>query len=206
MELRSTYCCDEARFLRDVSEHEMTIIRDDGVSRHIRFRKPDTICMGFDLITWPGHLCYTGDMGTYVFQRLNDMFCFFREEPRHGNTGELYINTGYWSEKLEAVDKRGGVMEYSPDKFRETIKEILDEDEDTTDELRQAIEDEVLCYADDGGQEAYDAANSFQFDGKQYFTDFWEYDITAYTFRFVWCCYALSWAIRKYDQEKASQI
>lgn len=59
----------ESTFLREVSQHSMTVIRDDGVNRHLRFRRPETNCMGFDLITWAGHLCYTGDMGTYVFSR-----------------------------------------------------------------------------------------------------------------------------------------
>ena len=32
--------CTEERFLRDVANHEMTIIRDEGVNRHIRFKNP----------------------------------------------------------------------------------------------------------------------------------------------------------------------
>ena len=73
----------DEQFLRDVAEHTMTVIREDGVSRHIRFAKPGTSCMHFDLITWPGYLCYTGDMGTYVFQRLTDMFEFFRTDREY---------------------------------------------------------------------------------------------------------------------------
>ena len=81
-------------FERDIGKHEMQIIRDDGVFRHVRFKRPDTICMYFDLITWPGCLCYTGDMGTYVFQRLEDMFVFFRRYPDYeqGN-----MSMGYWA-------------------------------------------------------------------------------------------------------------
>ena len=72
--------CTEQSFLKDVAEHQMTVLRDDGVNRHVQFRRPGTICMGFELITWPGYLCYTGDMGTYVFRRLEDMFEFFRTD------------------------------------------------------------------------------------------------------------------------------
>lgn len=71
---------EEQRFLNDVANHEMIIIRDDGVNRHVRFKRPNSSCMYFDLITWPGHLCYTGDMGSYVFRRLEDMFEFFRTD------------------------------------------------------------------------------------------------------------------------------
>ena len=77
------HICPEAIFLRDVAEHEMIVVRDDGVHRHIRFKKPGTSCMHFDLITWPGYLCYTGDMGTYVFSRLTDMFEFFRTDREY---------------------------------------------------------------------------------------------------------------------------
>ena len=89
----------QEEFQKDVSQHGVTIIRDDGVNRHIRFKRPGTMCMHFDLITWPGYLCYCGDMGTYVFSRLEDMFEFFRTDRD--------INPGYWAEKLQAVDNHG---------------------------------------------------------------------------------------------------
>ena len=49
--------CTEQRFLTDAAQHEMTIIRDDGVHRHIQFKRPGTRCYQFDLIRWPGYLC-----------------------------------------------------------------------------------------------------------------------------------------------------
>src|SRR5690348_13144744 len=96
----------EQWFLKDVSTHEMIVIRDDGANRHIRFKRPGTSCMYFDLITWPGYLCYTGDMGTYVFSRLEDMFEFFRTDRDYNKRKgrELSINPKYWGEKLQAVD------------------------------------------------------------------------------------------------------
>ena len=84
---------------------------DNGVHRHIRFKKPGTMCMYFDLITYPGGLLYTGDMGTYVFVRLQDMFEFFRTSNQDGWVKEmgltLYTNHSYWSEKLVATDCSG---------------------------------------------------------------------------------------------------
>lgn len=66
------------------------MLHEDGIYRHIRFRQPGTMCMHFDLITWPGYLCYTGDMGTYVFTRLADMFEFFRTDLTYApRTGRL---------------------------------------------------------------------------------------------------------------------
>lgn len=95
----------EESFLKDVAGHQMTVVSENGVHRHVRFKKPSTGNMHFDLITWPGYLAYSGDMAAQEFE--------------------------------------------SSDGFR--------------------------------------------------FTDFWEVDSTEYTFRFIWCCYALAWGIRQYD-------
>lgn len=211
----------EERFLSDVAEHQMHIIRDDGVHRHIMFKKPETGCMHFQLITWPGYLCYTGDMGTYVFSRLDDMFEFFRTDAKYWQRNDgrkLHINPGYWSEKIQAED-RAGVKVYSADKFRECIGELLKNHEEfeaekhsrryeadsefvPDQELREAIEEEVLSYADEGEREARCAANEFQWKGEQFFTDFWEFDLRDYTYRFIWCCYAMTWGIQQYDKQK----
>lgn len=136
--------CTEDRFLRDVSEHEMTIVRDDGVSRHIRFKKPRTNCYFFDLITWPGHLCVSGDCGTYVFSRLDDMFEFFRVDRTHSvcKDRQLYINKQYWAEKVVSECRHGGIKEYSEDKFRAQIKDYFDQ------HFQDEIEEEVALRAD----------------------------------------------------------
>lgn len=119
--------CTEDRFLGDVSDHEMSVIRDDGVNRHIRFKKPGTTCYHFDLITWPGHLCIAGDCGTYVFQRTLDMFEFFRtDRERNKGKSELHINPGYWSEKAVSVSKDGGIQQFSAELFRKVVKEYYD--------------------------------------------------------------------------------
>lgn len=193
--------CTEQIFLKDVAGHQMTVLRDDGVNRHLRFQKPGTNCMGFDVVTWPGYLCYSGDMGTYVFQRLDDMFQFFRADRRHNREEDqtLYINLSYWAEKLQAVDRCDGVKKYSADKFRESVAEWL-EDRDASNELRQAVKNEVLPYADDGESVALNAAQAFEHEGRGVFQDFWEVDLTEYTYRFIWCCYALAWGIQSYDQ------
>lgn len=208
---------NEAQFLKEIESHAMEVIRDDGLYRHIRFRKPGTMCTHFDLITWPGYLCYCGDMGTYVFSRLPDMFEFFRSDRdyAHENGRQLGINLGYWSEKLQAVDgtrRNGSAKEYSPDKFRQVVKERLASwmryeglDKEARRELRQLVEDEVLACADDGDVRAYDAANDFsgKVGGQCFeFVDFWDHDLTDYTHRFRWCCYALAWGIQQYDESK----
>jgi hypothetical protein len=122
------YACSQERFLRDAASHRMTVLRDDGVERHLRFRTPGTVCYGFDLLTFPGHLLITGDCGSFLFRRLEDMFKFFRADRKSGD--ELCINPQYWSEKLEATDcsgaRGGAAKEYSEEKFKASIKRWFD--------------------------------------------------------------------------------
>lgn len=199
---------DTADFLKDVDRHEIRIIRDEGVNRHIRFSRPGTSCMHFDLIAWSGYLCYTGDMGTYVFSRLDDMFEFFRTDRNDYNYNKdgLSINPQYWGEKLQAVDKGDGFKQYSADKFHGIIWEIINShivDDELTEEqaasLREAVADDVLANNDESEEMAHAAARDFEHEGFE-FSDFWEHDLKDYSYRFMWCCRALAWGIAKYDE------
>jgi len=192
--------CTEEDFLRCVAGHVMQIVKDDGTHRHIRYRTPGDFEAWFDVLTWPDYLCITGDYGTFVFQRAPDMFNFFRGKA----DGGLRINPRYWSEKVRAADHpHGGVKEYSPEKFAEYVKDYFDDyiAEDMTEEERaerwEQIEDNVL-----GAGESEITARQAVADFGD-FWDFWERDLTEFTYRFIWCLYAIVWAIRQYDASKA---
>lgn len=205
------YKCTEERFLADVAEHQMTVIQDDGGGRrHIRFKRDQSRNQQFDLITWPGHLCFTGDMGTYVFSRLADMFTFFRQDrTRPGH--QLEINPGYWAEKLLAIDRDIGVKQFSPRRFREEVVEHFKmgwEGETDFSEKRQCWSDlrSALLepeFMDEG--EAMREAMEFRC-GDFELRDFWEVTVTEPTFHYIWCCYAIAWGIQQYDaaMEKAA--
>lgn len=205
--------CTEELFLKDVTDHKITVIRDDGVHRHVQFRKPGTYCMGFDLITWPGYLCYAGDMGCNLFARMEDMFEFFRVAPNKSSA--LHINLSYWSEKLQASDCNGrwakGVKRFSEEAFKAAIKDRFDEIVSDADEwpaprkaeLWEAIEADIFGQLYDDGHEAQIAVRDFSFDDQHdLFTGFFERDVTDYTYHFVWCCYAIAWGVRQYDALK----
>jgi hypothetical protein len=70
------------RFESDTAEHELTVLRDEGLYRHLSYGKPRSGTMRVDVVTWPGHLAYVGDMGAFVFSRVADMFTFFRGDRR----------------------------------------------------------------------------------------------------------------------------
>lgn len=210
-----TYSCTEDQFFKDVGQHAMTVLRDDGVHRHIRFKRPESGTYWFDLITWPGVLCIDGDMGTYVFKRLHDMFEFFRTDRRDFNFNQhgLSINPGYWGEKLASLSIYGeGFKQFSEDMFRDAVKSEFDawvESEEPSDDVKAALweelEDRVLSCASDGAHEAVRAAMDFEpEDGEVTFEmrDFWDHRLEDYTFHFIWCCYAIAWGVKAYDEAK----
>jgi hypothetical protein len=200
------------RFERDVARHQLTIERNEGVSRQLLFRKPGDSAYWFRLVTWPGALCISGDMGTYVFWRLHDMFEFFRGER---------INPDYWAEKVQGPDARQMTTEFVPEqfraaavrRFREWWADELNSKDDYVarrrcwDELRR----EVLEYDQDGEVRALDAAYSFEFKHQPAFgrmrafrlEDFYECNMRAHTFHFLWCCHAIRWGIEQFDRATA---
>lgn len=176
-------------FAADVAGHQMTVLHDIGMYRHLRFSRTDTNCGSFNIVTWPGYLAYAGDMGDYTFARIPDMFNFFR--------GRCRPDFGYWAEKVQAQDKHSGIREYSETAAREWVKECLDEGE-APENVRAAAAD--LNYGD-GEVRLYDEIGAIGWRG---FQDHWEANWKEYTGNFVWCCFALPWAIEKYDAAKAT--
>lgn len=214
--------CTKESFLNDVAEHVVEVIRDEGVYRHIRFRKPGTMCFHFDLITWPGYLCYTDDMGTYVFKRLEDMFQFFRTKPYKDRDPLDQIDQRYWAEKLEATNKHGGHLEFDNKAFRREITEqrrklFVEHGKDMSymdrQEFWSSLEDAKNC-ADEGEHQTFSVVQDWSFiyyrphprfhSSKQdvriqLSTDEFP-SCKTYTYHFLWCCYALAWGIKQYDQ------
>ncbi|WP_410752496.1 hypothetical protein [Citrobacter youngae] len=208
------------RFLVDTAFHLLEIIRDDGLYRHLRMKQPGTSCYYFDIITWPGYLTITGDMGTWTFSRIADMFNFFG--PFDGE-----INTGYWSEKLEAGAGCSArellAKDFDEDEFCESLKEYFSEylegnetnDSDGDDvwdddgisdsdkrDIREIVSD--LCTANfsnehDAYQAVYDA------DWPEGFSS-WDIcdglTFKTYTSHFRWILFAITWAISKYHNTK----
>lgn len=203
----------EQSFLKDVANHEMTVLLDNGLYRHLRFKqKEHSWNAWFGIVTWPGYLAFYGDMGCFVFNRIEDMFAFFRTRPSNCPE-ELHINRRYWSEKLDAVDRDVGATQFSPEVFRSKVEEHFEEwvkeqglSKIEIVEFKEELDSMIFCRADDGEDAAREALSNFEhtIDGHPLkFHDTWEWDFSVYTYRFTWCCYALVWAIKKYDEVKS---
>jgi hypothetical protein len=200
--------CTEESFLKDISSHKMTVLLDNGLYRHIRFKRPNTGNMYFDLVTGPGYLLYRGDMGCYEFERIPDMFEFFRcdRESYQKQGKKVPINVGYWGEKLQSVSCFGnGYREYSQELFNEAIEELVQDFIESTpevdeDEFREAVSDDVLSMGE-FECEARHAVDDFRFNDREVFSDFFEVRLTRPTYHYTWACYAISWGIQQYDNE-----
>lgn len=187
------------RFNADTADHEMTVMHDYGIYRHLRFKKPGTGMYYFDLITWPGNLTIKGDMGSYTFAREHDMFPWFNG---------AYVNAGYWGEKLQAIDKQCGYREHSEELFKKFILEDfwerrIDSTPEEAKEIWDRIRSDVLSDYDYRGTRdaCIDLTRDFRVAGFEY--DPWEQDWEDYTFHFLWCCHAILSGIKHYFEAKA---
>lgn len=202
------------RFVKETENHNMEVLMDNGLYRHLKFTNNGSQVYRFDIHTWPGYLCVSGDMGTYVFSRIADMFEFFDKDIN----AKYAINPGYWGEKLDAVDGRraAGFEEFSQEIFAEHVWEDFkqfseehegDEDKEKLAALKEALQEQVIDSSHDGNTRAYDAAMSFNWeddDETMQFNmhDFWDHSCIDYTYHYIWILYAIVWGIGQYEESK----
>lgn len=186
------------RFKRDTANHVMTVLHEDGVYRHLRFRSPRTSEFWFDLITWPGCLTIRGDYGdAYTFDREYDMFPWFRSDRRWG------INPHYWSQKLDGG--RRSVQEYSEAAFRQIVGELFVSAvrfDDAPRGFGKAVRAEILDQDLSNEGEARKLLESFEFKGFD-FGETWEYSFQDFEWSFLWACHAIVWGIERYDKVRS---
>jgi hypothetical protein len=207
-----------ARFKRETATHEMTVLHDDGLYRHLCFQgysqKPDgtrykTDLYWFELITAPGALIFQGDGESYVFRRVPDMFEFFRDSAWGGQP-----NVGYWAEKM--TDGRDRVMVYQQDMLKKHVRDAISGTK--LDGLEEAVTREVLDEM--LGDETYDRklVDDFRFyvndlDRYDYkkrpdfeFTDSYEWNCRDYHWWFLWALHGIVWGIAQYDAHRAACV
>jgi hypothetical protein len=186
-------------FASDARGMALTVVHDDGLYRHLRFRRPDTTLYWFDLVTWPNCLCFTGDVGTWVFSRVKDMIDFF--------SGPV-INPGYWAEKVRE-DGTDLVTRYDEDLARAHVTEAFREWADAhgwvlaaTRDLWEEIDREVLEEAVADEQSFRSAVDHFSWAGHpdhfRFDPDAWEWQLHGFRAQYLWACFAVQWGVNRY--------
>lgn len=188
-----------------VENHEMTVLKDDGMYRHIRFQTPGSSIFWFDLVTWPGNLVITGDVHSFQFARTEDMFEFFMVHT--GSRGG--INPGYWAEKIRGDNP---AISFCEEKFkRQVVEYFMDNRHAYTDKVRlwKTLREDVLDNA-----YSYSLADArhilYNFDYRDWrtdetfeFSDVWEWDLTDYDHHYLMACHAIVWGIQQYKAASA---
>jgi hypothetical protein len=197
------------RFARETANHRMTVLHDDGLYRHLRFRAPENSFYWFELITVPGSLTFRGDGQSFVFARVEDMFEFFRDS----GAGQR-VNPQYWAEKLTS-HQRDEVKRYDREIFEQRVREATDDAVrygSAPADLAQAIQENLLESEEvEYETGAHEALRNFTFyknpadcfDPRKQpdfqFHDTWEWDFTDYDWWFLWSLHAIVWGIAQYD-------
>lgn len=187
-------------FLKDVSMHSLVIDIDQGNHRCLTFSKNNSSFYKFILTTWPGYLSISGDVGTYVFSRIPDMFEFFR-----GKNQELEINPMYWGSKLESIGRNSGYKEFTTDSLCKSLNQYFELIEDwnypvSREECWDEIERGILDVS--GSEvEAYVLLQEFNYKGFHFEDLSLLNDFTVYTHPYLWCLHAIVWGIQQYDNK-----
>ncbi|MFV0261364.1 MAG: hypothetical protein ACK5JN_02845 [Kluyvera sp.] len=190
------------RFINDIRDHQLSVLRDDGLYRHLTFGRPGTNSYRFDLVTWPGYLCVSGDMGTWTFSRIPDMFEFFSENIVKG------INPGYWGQKLEA-GAGGGLHDFCYEFDETAFISMLDEwlsDYLCNDERDKYLDIDVIDKVSELKNLSFCTANEALIEISDYdLPGFDVYDapsLNKFSFHYLWICYAIVWSIGRYSTNK----
>lgn len=190
------------RIVNDLAEHVITVKHNDGLYRHWRCGTPESSNMSFHIITWPGSLCYTGDMGSYVFTRTEEMVAFMRTACH---------DYQYAAEKV--VAGRDEIKEWSEELFRQNLADRIKDSDDGTfsvhtnrgreDRNVQEAVDEVIDDYEEYNDPSHAMSAMYEsglFDGG---------DLPSckeYTFRFLWCLHAIKWFCEKVGEAKSESL
>jgi hypothetical protein len=188
-----------ARFETDTASHALTVIRDDGLYRHLHIAAVGDLAWNqwYEIVTYPGTLVYSGDMGTYVFHRhgTSDALNLF---------GSTVPDPGYLAQKCVAAD-REGITEYSPDLLRQQVEEeTLGWFQGLSDAEARVLRAEIADLLDDAGnveevvREKLDEFRPKIGNSVFEFTDTCEWNLHEFTHRFLWACHAITKANRLY--------
>ncbi|MFB6977754.1 hypothetical protein [Streptomyces scopuliridis] len=186
-----------ARFARDTAAHQMTVLHEDGLYRHLRFASPERGSFGaFELITWPYNLvAKTGWTFHFDIDATPDMLDLFRNTASSGE-----INPSYWQEKVRAG--RDEIEGFSPDIFERKIKQYV-KDAIRDGSAPRGIGREVTQEIFEWGDTAHEAGARAELDAFSYegwtFGETREWDFSEYTPGFLHSCRAIRHGIDIYD-------
>ncbi|MDH6610225.1 hypothetical protein M2164_005860 [Streptomyces sp. SAI-208] len=197
-----------AQFARDTASHEMAVLFDQGLYRHLRFASPDGSGYRFDLHTSPNRLMFVGEVGTYVFSVFptEDMFQLLRES----SVGDR-PNFGYWNEKLKAWNEPA--IQFSIELFDWHVAKELAQAEEfypgITEAWREHTEGVLCDHSTESEESAREALAAFEYLPRGQWGEAWrfrragEWKLDDYDWRYLWACHGALYGALRYDAAKA---
>lgn len=188
------------RIVGDLKDHIITVRHVDGLYRHWRCQKPGDSNMAFDVITWPGSLCYTGDMGHYLFKRTDDMVAFMRGSC---------MSYGYAAEKCISHD--GRLKEWREEEFNRVLTERLAESKEVTVIRHRSKRTESVAEHIATIRQEY-SNYSLRADAEKAMCESGLWDggdmpsCEVWSFHFLWCLHAIKWFCDNVDHCSKTEI
>lgn len=191
-----------ARFARDTAAHQMTVLHDDGLYRHLKLADPAGNFYRFDIVTWPHNLFLRGDGFSFGFAvwPTEDMFDVFRGSRSGG------INPGYWQEKVTA----GKVRDWSEELFRAWVLDEATKAEAQHPGAIKAVTRQIL-HSDEHsleyqGTAEYAVASFHHHDFRLRIPHEWEKDFQDYSWEFLFACHAVLFGIDQWDASRRAVV
>lgn len=180
------------QFEAETSTHQMYVEMDESPDRpyrHIRFSQPGTRIWTWSLVTWPGCLAISGDLESFTFRRLHDMFDFFRSP----------INPGYWAEKIIAGQPR---TRFCPERFVEAVSDHVEDQRDWLspddfEALKRDVQKQLLDDPPEYLEQAHEWLADYTFDNFE-FCDTWEWDLGGWDHHFLISLHAIHYGVKTY--------
>ena len=164
---------------RAFAEHQIEIILANDMHRHWRCAKPGTGVYEFHVITVPGRLIVTGDIGFLAVERTRDMVAWC--------SGAVQ-SIEYFAEKVPRSIK---TTEYSEEVAEAWCREEL-ADEDVSDETKAELDDFIETVDFTNWHQFYTELHaSEELSGHVANCDYPSFE--DYNHNFLWCRQALMW-------------
>jgi hypothetical protein len=202
----------EERFAAEVEGATMTVMRDEGLHRHLTFRFPRASWKWCEIVTWPGVLTLRGGLGCWSFTRVEDMLGFFRPMGQHDR-----IDPVRWGDTL--VPGSGSeVKVYDADRARAYVRQAVAEAVKKHGHISAEDAEEWLfsdyAFAEfdteanlmrtlgrfegriDGNRPLGDSLEEFM--ASEFHFPVQDWDLYRYSDWFLLSCVALRWAVNQY--------
>ncbi|HEU5223099.1 MAG TPA: hypothetical protein VFU07_05385 [Candidatus Lumbricidophila sp.] len=198
------YAREYANFLKQTQGHQLTVLHDDGLYRHLRMHTPaDGSIWSWNMVTWPGYLATVGDIANgYTFTRELDMIGFFEMGMHfqdYYSDGAPSIDFRYWAEKL-ANTQRDSVREFSKEKFLERVRYTLSDDGYITSEVDDLLSSAAWCDSTHAAHEWLEEHSS------KVGQDTWEWDLSEFSVHFLYTCWAINKTVSAYRATQAKAV